>query len=145
MSNNVIAAILGVIAAAITALILSPVVYIVFTAFFDLYVFTEPPKGAWIKDAIIIATVFLWILATSIAGGYICSKYCKKKEDFSVFLFIVFSFIILLLVYGLHFLDDWMMAIPIATFIIGACVGNLFWLRKKKKTINNSSSPAAPQ
>lgn len=133
MSNNVIAAILGVIAAAITALILSPVVYIVFTAFFELYIFTEPPKGAWINDAIIIATVIIWIFAASMAGGYICSKYSERKEDFSVFLFIVFSFIILLLVYGLQFLDEWVVAIPIATFIIGACVGNLLWLRKKKR------------
>jgi predicted MFS family arabinose efflux permease len=140
MSNNVIAAILGVIAAAIAALILSPVVYIVFNAFFELYIFTEPPKGAWINDAIIITTVLLWIFAASMAGGYICSKYSERKEDFSILLFIIFSFIILLLVYGLHFLDEWMMAIPIATFIIGACVGNLLWLRKKKRIEKTKSA-----
>ncbi|MEN9548505.1 MAG: hypothetical protein RIR12_1096 [Bacteroidota bacterium] len=140
MSNNVIAAILGVIAAAIAALILSPVVYIVFNAFFELYIFTEPPKGAWINDAIIITTVLLWIFAASMAGGYICSKYSERKEDFSILLFIIFSFIILLLVYGLHFLDEWMMAIPIATFIIGARVGNLLWLRKKKRIEKTKSA-----
>jgi uncharacterized membrane-anchored protein len=145
MNSNIIAAIFGLFASAISALILSPIVFIVFNAFFELYIFTEPPKGAWINDAIIITTVLLWIFATSMAGGYICSKYSERKEDFSVFLFIVFSFTILLLVYGLHFLDDWMMAIPIATFILGACIGNLLWLRKKKKTINNSSSPPVQQ
>jgi CHASE2 domain-containing sensor protein len=110
-----------------------------------LYLFTEPPKGQWVNDSIIITSVLLWVFATSIAGGYVSSKYSEKKEDFSTLLFIVFSFMILLLVYGLDFLNEWIAAIPVGAFIIGACAGNVIWRRKKNKAINSSSSPAAPQ
>ena len=140
--NSFIAAILGLIAAALAALILFPIVWIIFNAFFDLYIFTKPPKGAWINDAIIIATVIHWIFAASMAGGYICSKYSERKEGFSIFLFLVLSFVILLLVYGFRFFDEWESAIPIATFIAGGCLGNLIALRRKKKLINTPQSPS---
>jgi xanthine/uracil permease len=133
MTNNIVAAILGLIAAALAALILSPIVYLVFYHFFEFHLPGEPTKSRWLNDAIIIVTVLGWILAASMAGGYICSKHSETKEDFSILLFLVFSFAILMLIYRLHFFDEWVAVIPVATFIIGACLGNLVWLKKRKK------------
>ncbi|MFM2338666.1 MAG: hypothetical protein RL115_1859 [Bacteroidota bacterium] len=93
------------IATALVALILFPIVWVIFNVFFELYFFAEPPKNAWINDVIIIITVLLWILAASGAGGYTASKYSERKEDFSVLIFLVFSFIILVLIYGFKFFD----------------------------------------
>lgn len=134
----------------IAGLLLYPLVRIVFDSFFHLYLFEKPPADSWKDDLIIGIAAVLWIFIASFAGGFVCSWLSEKKEDFSILLFITFSFIIfLILTKGAAFKEfDWGMLLLILAYAGGAILGNFSGIRYKKKKAKlkdiASSQPDTP-
>ena len=122
----------GIAATFVAGLVLFPVMYLVFDTFFELYVFTKRPPGAWINDMIVMITGGLWFLTASMAGGFMCLQFIDEKEDFAIFLLIVSSFIIGSVVSkGQLFALE---AIPVIfIFIVGYILGGWLGIRYKKK------------
>lgn len=119
----------------LTGLVLFPVVNVIFDSFFHLYLFSKPPENSWKDDLIIWITLFFWIFISSGAGGIVCSLLSKDKEDFSILLFLVLSFLIGLVFSKGEILTDFEVAmfIPFISFIAGAFTGGIWGTRYKKK------------
>jgi hypothetical protein len=74
----------GVASAFLTALILWPLVKLIFDKFFHLYLFADPPQDAWKDDLIVQINFMLWFFISSFSGGIICSLFSPGKEWFYV-------------------------------------------------------------
>ncbi len=116
-------------------LVLYPVVYLIFDNFFHLYLFTKPPADEWKNDLIIGIAVVFWFLIASGTGGFVCALLSEKKENFSVLLFLISSFIIaLLFTKGAIIREfDEIMLLLFLSFIGGAVSGNILGIRHKKR------------
>lgn len=127
---------IGLAVTFIAGLILFPFVYLVFDIFFELYIFSEPPPGAWKNDLIIFISLVLWFLLASVAGGAVCTIVAKQKEDFVVFLLIVITFTISYLVSNGEIVNGtlWKVITFFSSFIFGYITGGFIgvWYKKKK-------------
>lgn len=131
---------------ALAGLILYPLVRLVFDHFFHLYLFTTPPPDSWKDDLVILVTCIMWILIATFTGGFVCSFLSEKKEDFSIFLFIVLSFLIAMIVSGGILLKDFdlLALVPIGAYIAGAYTGSFFGIKYKNRRASFKDNPPSP-
>jgi len=137
----------------VCGLLLFPLVSLVFNSFFHLYLFSSPPPDAWKDDMVIWVTLFLWLLISTTAGGFVCTRLAETKEDFAILLTIIISFLIGLLVSKGEILKGSIAEIaPVfIAFIGGFSFGGILGIRYKKKKEqkiiledNPSSLPGTP-
>ncbi|HEX2846043.1 MAG TPA: hypothetical protein VHN59_05810 [Chitinophagaceae bacterium] len=97
--SNFLTAILTGIAITIAAgAILFPIIYFAFSSLFKLYVFTEPPPNAWIKDALLIIIFCAWLFVAAAAGGWACAGASIHNEyNHALFLSVLWTVIASLL------------------------------------------------
>jgi hypothetical protein len=129
-------AFIGVVCTLLAGLILFPLVSIIFDSFFHLYFFSKPPADKWKDDIILGATVVVWFLIASTSGGFVCSLISDTKEDFSILLFLVFSFILAFLFSEGKIFADKMLLLPVLPYITGACLGGMLAIKHKKRKAN---------
>jgi hypothetical protein len=130
----------------VAGLILLPVVNIVFDRFFHLYLFIEPPADRWKDDLIIWITIFFWFFIASGAGGFVCTLLSETKEDFSILLFLVISFIITTILSSGMIITDFeaIFLVPFFSFIGGTCTGGFLGVRYKKRKGRIKDTPPFP-
>lgn len=135
--NAIWAVVAGAAVTVIAGLLLFPILYLVFNSFFELHMFSEPPPNAWINDAVIMVTYFLWLLAASMAGGWACGFISKRKE-YANTLFLVEAVVVALIV--IYFRaenaqsDLLAMLGTTAVCAIGFFAGAALAVRRKKRT-----------
>jgi hypothetical protein len=87
LGNSLLAVIGGAAAAILTALILSPLIDLVFDRFFHLNLFGFD-KGSSADDFILSAAILIWLFIAAFAGGLACSMICRSYEYNHVFVLI---------------------------------------------------------
>jgi Na+-transporting methylmalonyl-CoA/oxaloacetate decarboxylase beta subunit len=116
-------------------LLLSPLVYLMFSNFFELNLFGNPSPDAARNKLIIQITLMLWLFISSLAGGYICSLLAETKEWLAILLFFALIFLISVFIsMGLvvtEFQDSFW--VFISSFITGAGIGAFIAIKRKKK------------
>lgn len=133
--SNFLTAILTGIAITITAgIILFPIVYLAFAAFFELYVFTDPPPNAWIRDYFLIAVFGLWFFVATAAGGWACAG-ASERDEYSRALFLAILWAVIALLFYLYFAKEEpfvTLLSVIALGITGYFTGTMLRMRKKR-------------
>jgi hypothetical protein len=135
----------GAGAAFIMALILYPIVRIIFDNFFHLFSGSDAPKNLWVDDLIVQLNFMLWFFISSASGGFVSAILSPFKE----WIFVTASMIIVIVVITIItdasvFIDGadaWfiMMMIP-AGFFTGLWVEKKWKARKAKNKINTSDT-----
>ena len=141
-----LSALVGVATTILAGLLLLPIVMVVFDNFFQLYIFSDPPADAWKNDLIIWATLVIWFFIASAMGGFVSTLLSEKKEDFTIMLFIIFSFILTIIITWGGIIENIEKSffVLILSFIGGACIGCFLGVRYKKKKAAFKDIPPSP-
>lgn len=134
--SNFLTAIITGIGITITAgAILFPLVYLAVYAFFDLYVFADPPPNAWIKDYGLIIVFCVWLFIATAAGGWACAG-ASERNEYNHALFLAMLWAVIALLLHLYFASEepiFTLALAIALGIAGYFTGTKLRMRKKQK------------
>lgn len=133
--SNFLTAVLTGIAITIAAgAILFPLVYLAFSAYFELYIFTDPPPDAWIKDMLLVVVFCVWILLATAAGGWACAGVSERNE-YSHALFLAILWTVIAFLFQLYFAKEefYITLSGIALGITGYFAGTGLRIRKKRK------------
>lgn len=134
--SNFLTAIITGIGITITAgAILFPLVYLAVYAFFDLYVFTDPPPNVWIKDYGLIVVSSAWLFVATAAGGWACAG-ASERNQYSRALFLAVLWAVTALLLHLYFANEEPILTLISAIVLGIAgyfTGTKLRMRKKQK------------
>ncbi|MGN6293227.1 MAG: hypothetical protein ACTHMV_10830 [Chitinophagaceae bacterium] len=134
-SNFLIAILTGIVITIIAGTILFPVVYLAFDSLFELYVFTDPPPNAWIKDALLILIAYIWLFVAATAGGWACAG-ISKRDEYSHALFLAVLWTVTASLLYLCSVSKEPLAMLILVIIVGIAgyfTGTALRMRRKRK------------
>jgi len=134
-ANFLTAILTGIGITIITGIILSPIVYLAFGALFELYVFTDPPPNAWIKNYLLIAIFCIWFFVATAAGGWACAG-ASKHDEYSHSLFLAVLWTVVVILFYLYFASEEPFTTTILVAVLGIAgyfTGTGLRMRKKRR------------
>lgn len=148
--RNLISVIAGTISSFLVALILFPIVRIIFDKYFHLFENVEYPQ----RDSLIISiTLILWFFISSSVAGTLCTLIAKNKEWLYVFLSMFIVTLVLTIISKAEIFEEatfegivTLLMIP-AGYIAGKLFGTLIKRNKaknKEEQISLSDIPSSP-
>lgn len=140
ISRDFMAVLFGVLTAIGAALLLLPVVNLIAGSHFQLSVFPQSLEEAWRESLLTKVALFLWLFASSIAGGTICTLIAANRDIILVLISSLVSIALVFILSGGEVVNRKHLIISIVIILaipIGNVVGAGFgWnLKRRKKKI----------